>query len=182
MRVLVVDDELTHSTAEGRAARMLVADLEARNLDVVQAISAADGMAVVTSDAGMHAVLMDWTLDDDDERTHEKAKALLRYIRDRNDRIPIFLMAERRVSQTLTLEVMQQINEFIWTLEDTASFVSGRVEAAAQRYLDALLPPFAAALGRFARVHEYSWHTPGHTGGTAFLKSPVGRVFLRLFR
>jgi arginine decarboxylase len=177
MRVLVVDDELTHSTAEGRAARMLVADLEARNLDVVQAISAADGMAVVTSDAGLHAVLMDWTLDDDDERTHEKAKALLSYIRDRNDRIPIFLMAERRVSQTLTLEVMQQINEFIWTLEDTAAFVSGRVEAAAQRYLDALLPPFAAALGRFARVHEYSWHTPGHTGGTAFLKSPVGRIF-----
>ncbi len=51
LRVLVVDDELTHDTAEGRAARLLVTDLEARNLDVVQAISAADGMAVVTSDA-----------------------------------------------------------------------------------------------------------------------------------
>jgi arginine/lysine/ornithine decarboxylase len=30
-------------------------------------------------------------------------------------------------------------------------------------------------------VHEYSWHTPGHTGGTAFLKSPAGREFFRFF-
>src|SRR5215831_7322504 len=74
-RVLVVDDELTHDTAEGRSARSLVADLKARNLDVIQAISAADGMAVVTSDAALHAILMDWTLDDDDAKTHAKAKA-----------------------------------------------------------------------------------------------------------
>jgi arginine decarboxylase len=177
LRVLVVDDELTHATAEGRAARLLVTELEARNLEVVQAISAADGMAVVTSDAAIHAVLMDWALGDDDAKTHEKARGLLNYIRSRNDRIPIFLMAERKDSSQLPVEVMQIVDEFIWTLEDTASFVSGRVEAAARRYVEAVLPPFAAALGRFARVHEYSWHTPGHTGGTAFLKSPVGRIF-----
>ncbi len=181
LRVLVVDDELTHATAEGRAARLLVTDLEARNLEVIQAISATDGMAVVTSDAAIHAVLMDWSLDDDDAKTHEKARGLLSYIRSRNDRIPIFLMAERRDSSQLPVEVMQIVDEFIWTLEDTASFVSGRVEAAARRYVEAMLPPFAAALGRFARVHEYSWHTPGHTGGTAFLKSPVGRVFYDYF-
>jgi len=181
MRVLVVDDELTHDTAEGRAARLLVKDLEGRNLDVIQAISAADGMAVVTSDAAIHVVLMDWVLGDDDAKTHAKAKGLLSYIRSRNDRIPIFLMAERKDSMRIPVEIMQNVDEFIWTLEDTASFVSGRVEAAARRYLEALLPPFAAALGRFARVHEYSWHTPGHTGGTAFLKSPVGRIFYDYF-
>src|SRR5580765_5031148 len=123
MRVLVVDDELTHDTAEGRAARLLVKDLEARNLDVVEAISAADGMAVVTSDAAIHAVLMDWTLDDDDAKTHERARGLLNYIRGRNDKIPIFLMAERRDGGGLPVDVMQQVDEFIWTLEDTASFV-----------------------------------------------------------
>jgi arginine decarboxylase len=177
VRVLVIDDELTQDTAEGRAARALVQSMEVRNLEVVQAISAADGMTVVTSDAAIHCVLMDWTLGDDDAKTHEKAKGLLSYIRSRNDRIPIFLMAERKDSARLPVAIMQLVDEFIWTLEDTASFVSGRVEAAARRYIEALLPPFAAALGRFARVHEYSWHTPGHTGGTAFLKSSVGRVF-----
>jgi arginine decarboxylase len=181
MRVLVVDDELTHNTAEGRSTRLLVKDLEARNLDVVQAISAADGMAVVASDAAIHAVLLDWVLGDDDAKTHEKAKGLLSFIRGRNDRIPIFLMAERKDSVRIPVEIIQAVDEFIWTLEDTASFVSGRVEAAARRYIEELLPPLAAALGRFARVHEYSWHTPGHTGGTAFLKSTVGRIFYDYF-
>ena len=35
-------------------------------------------MAVVTSDAAIHAVLMDWTLDDDDAKTHEKAQGAAR--------------------------------------------------------------------------------------------------------
>ena len=68
-------------------------------------------------------------------------------------------------------------DEFVWKLEDTADFVAGRMLAAMRRYRKQLLPPFTAALMEFAQVHEYSWHTPGHTGGTAFLKSPVGRKF-----
>ena len=176
-RVLIVDDELTRESAEGRASRALVRDMEARNLEVVQAVSAEDGMAVVTSDAAIHAVLMDWTLDGDDAKTHAKSRKLLEYIRSRNDRVPVFLMAEREEATALPVDVMQLADEFVWMLEDTAAFVSGRVEAAARRYIEQMLPPMAAALGRFGRVHEYSWHTPGHTGGTAFLKSPVGRVF-----
>ena len=37
------------------------------------------------------------------------------------------------------------------------------------------------ALAKFAKVHEYSWHTPGHTGGTAFLKTAAGRDFFNFF-
>ena len=44
-----------------------------------------------------------------------------------------------------------------------------------------MLPPLAAALMKFSQEYEYSWHTPGHTGGTAFLKSPVGRIFFDYF-
>jgi arginine/lysine/ornithine decarboxylase len=120
---------------------------------------------------------MDWSLGDDDGDSHAKAKSLLAYIRHRNDRVPIFLMAERREARKFPVDIMQLADEYIWTLEDTASFVSGRVEAAARRYLEEMLPPLAAALRQFTSVNEYSWHTPGHTGGTAFLKSPVGRVF-----
>ncbi len=176
-RVLIVDDELTRESAEGRASRALVRDMEARNLEVVQAVSAEDGIAIVTSDAAIHAVLMDWTLDGDDAKTHAKSRKLLEHIRSRNERVPVFLMAEREEATALPVEIMQLADEFVWMLEDTASFVSGRVEAAARRYIEQMLPPMAAALGKFGRVHEYSWHTPGHTGGTAFLKSPVGRVF-----
>jgi lysine decarboxylase/arginine decarboxylase len=92
-------------------------------------------------------------------------------------RIPIFLMAERDDAPTLSVEVMSRADELVWMLEDTADFVAGRVVAAMHRYRERLLPPFTTALLAFAREYEYSWHTPGHTGGTAFLKSPAGRAF-----
>ena len=43
MRALVVDDELPAPTAEGRAARALVQELQGRGVEVVEATSAEDG-------------------------------------------------------------------------------------------------------------------------------------------
>src|SRR5262245_1150688 len=167
LRALVVDDELGTATAEGRAARTLVDELKLRGVEVVEATSAEDGMSVITSDSAIHAILIDWTLGDD--RNHERARGLLEFVRSRNDKIPIFLMAERGEASSIPVEVMAMVNEFIWTLEDTAAFVGRRVAAAIRRYLDVMMPPLAAALMRFTQEYEYSWHTPGHTGGTAFL-------------
>ena len=76
---------------------------------------------------------------------------------------------------------MKQVDELIWVLEDTPGFIAGRIIAAMRRYRDQIAPPFTKALMEFAQVYEYSWHTPGHTGGTAFLKSPVGRAFFNYF-
>ena len=175
MRVLVVNDEVGTATAEGRAIRTLIQDLQKRAMEVVEATSAEDGMSVIASDSAIHAVLIDWNLGDDED--HEGSRAVINFLRSRNDKIPIFLMAERRQGSALTVEVMEMVDEFIWTLEDTAAFVGGRVMAAIRRYVEVMLPPMAAAMMKFTRDYEYSWHTPGHQGGIAFLKSPVGRVF-----
>ena len=85
-------------------------------------------------------------------------------------------MAERNEASTMPLEVMQMVDEFIWTLEDTASFIAGRVLAAILRYRELVLGPMTFALFKFAGTFEYSWHTPGHSGGTAFLKAPAVSV------
>ena len=179
LRALVVDDELPSPTAEGRAARALVQELQGRSVEVVEAWSAEDGLSVIVSDSAIHAILLDWTLGDD--RGHVRARKLLEFVRSRNNKIPVFLMAERGEASSIPIEAMAMVNEFIWTLEDTAAFVGGRVVAAMRRYLEVLLPPMAAALMKFSQQYEYSWHTPGHTGGTAFLKSPVGRIFFDYF-
>ena len=71
-------------------------------------------------------MLVDWNLGEDDKE-HERASSLIRFLRSRNDKIPIFLMAERNEGSAITVETMEQVDEFIWTLEDTAAFVSGRV-------------------------------------------------------
>jgi len=179
LRALVVDDELTSPTAEGRAARALVHELQGRSMEVVEAASAEDGHSVIVSDSALHAILMDWTLGGDHD--HGRATQLLDFVRSRNDKIPIFLMAERGEASSIPTSVMEQVDEFIWTLEDTAAFVGGRVAAASRRYLEVMMPPLAAALMKFTQEYEYSWHTPGHAGGTAFLKSPVGRIFFDYF-
>ena len=48
-------------------------------------------------------------------------------------------------------------------------------------YLDGVAPPFFRALVDYAQDGSYSWHCPGHSGGVAFLKSPVGRMFHQFF-
>ncbi len=179
LRALIVDDELGTPTAEGRAARALVTEMQGRAIEVIEAISAEDGRSVITSDSAIHALLIDWSLGDD--KNHARARGLIEYVRSRNDKIPIFLMAERGEASDIPVEVMGMVDEFIWTLEDTAAFVGGRVSAAIRRYLEVMMPPLAAALMKFTLDYEYSWHTPGHQGGTAFLKSPVGRIFFDYF-
>src|SRR4029450_12346598 len=179
LRALIVDDELPTPTAEGRMTRALVEELRGRGIEVVEAMSAEDGTSVIVSDSAIHAVLGDWTLGPEDG--HDKARRLLELVRERNDKIPIFLMAERGEASSIPVDVMEMVDEFIWTLEDTAAFVGGRAAAAMRRYLEVLLPPLAAALMKFSQEYEYSWHTPGHAGGTAFLKSPVGRIFFDYF-
>ncbi|MCX6675874.1 MAG: hypothetical protein NTW84_05605, partial [Methanothrix sp.] len=181
MKALIVDDELGSPTANGRAARSLVEELHRRDVVVVDSSSSDDGSSIILSDPSIQCILLDWSLDDDDPTTHAKAKTLLSLIRSRNVHVPIFLMVERGHADSITSEVMRIADEIIWMLEDTTHFIAGRVIAAMRRYRDQIAPPFNRALMEFAQVYEYSWHTPGHTGGTAFLKSPVGQAFFEYF-
>ncbi|HEV7365939.1 MAG TPA: Orn/Lys/Arg decarboxylase N-terminal domain-containing protein [Gemmatimonadales bacterium] len=181
-RVLLVDDELAHpTTAGGRAVRGLVNELGARGIETVEAFSCEDGQAVVVSDSAIHCVFINWTLGENNRQSHDEATELLRAVRSRNAKVPIFLMADRKVAGTITIEVATLADEFIWLLEDTGAFIAGRTQAAIERYLQGLLPPFAAALASYEREREYSWAAPGHQGGVAFLKSPVGRVFFDFY-
>ena len=181
MKVLIIDDELNSPTAIGRAARSLIEELRNRDVLVIESISAADGEAIVHSDPSLQCVLLDWDLKDEDPKTHVSEKSLLATIRSRNEKIPIFLFASPGDANTMTAEAMRQADELVFLLEDTTFFITGRILAAMRRYREAIAPPFNKALMAFAQVYEYSWHTPGHTGGTAFLKSPIGRAFYDYF-
>ncbi len=179
MRILIVDDELAATNANGRAVRAICTDLAKRGVDVVEALSPTDARAIVNSDSSIQCVILDWDLEDDVD--HAGEKALLADIRARNATVPVFLLTTRSAASDIPAEVMQQADDFIWLPEDTASFIGGRIVAAMKRYRAQVLPPFFSALAHFSQVHEYSWHTPGHTGGTAFLKHPAGRAFFEFF-
>jgi arginine/lysine/ornithine decarboxylase len=179
LKALFVNSELNADNADGRAARALSEELRRRDVDVVGVTTPEDAALIIENDAAIQAALVDWDLPSD--KKFGQAIALLQAIRRRNADLPIFVCADRSVASTIPLESMNKFDDFIWLREDTPAFIGGRVIAAMDRYRAQVLPPMFAALVQFAQVHEYSWHTPGHTGGTAFLKHPAGRAFFEYF-
>ena len=181
-RLLIVDDKLAHpDTAGGRAVRELAEEFGHRDIEVVEAVTYEDGEAVLVSDATIDCICLDWNLGLDDTDSHAQAIELLRAIRRRNATIPVFLLLSQAPRNSITIEVMQLADETVWMLEDTAPLIAGRASAAIRRYLDNLVPPFTKALVRYNEVREYSWAAPGHQGGVAFTKSPVGRLLFDFY-
>lgn len=175
-KALLVNNDLEASNAKGTACRKLIDELKGKDTDVVGSLSIADAASIVVSDPGIDCILLDWDIGEDDTR-HAEATRLIALVRSRNHVIPLFLTAERTAASAIPTGIMEKVSDFVWLLEDTPAFIAGRIVAAMARYRRELAPPLLAALAAFAQVHEYSWHTPGHTGGTAFLKSPVGIAF-----
>lgn len=181
LRILLIEDRLHQCRASGRAAHQLEAELSSHRTAVLRADGLRDGRGQFLSDAGLHALLIPWALGGDSTGENEEALELLRLVRSRNEQIPVFLLADRLESTLLPEEALALISEMVWLPEDSAAFVGGRILAAARSYARSLLGPMASALIEFDLVHEYSWHTPGHAGGTAFQKSPAGRQFFDYF-
>jgi arginine decarboxylase len=182
-KVLIIEEGLAQlDTALGRSAQALVDELEMRDVLVIQAINFEDGQANIVSDTSIHAVLLSWELGGSTPSGQQPAAALLEVLTNRHENIPVFLMAKSSErARDITEQVMSQVEEFVWMLQDTADFIAGRVIAAVDRYREQLLPPFALALARYSRLREYSWSAPGHQGGIGFTKLPVGRAFFDFY-
>ena len=179
-RVLLVNNDLGAGNAKGTACRKLTEELTRQDTDVIPSLSIADAGSIIVSDPGIDCIIIDWDIGEEDT-VHAEATGLVELIRKRNTVIPVFLTAERTAASGIPTGIMEKVSDFVWLLEDTPAFIAGRIAAAMGRYRRQLAPPFTAALAAFSRVYEYSWHTPGHTGGTAFLKSPVGIAFHEIY-
>ena len=150
-------------------------ELHSLGHEVVTVTSVEDALALVTSDPSFGVVVVDWNLKCvDDVRD---AEAIVTAARHRHARLPVFLLVERKNLENIPLNVAEIVQEYIVPGEDTPAFVAGRIDYAWRRYTDELLPPFFSSLVTFDESYEYSWHTPGHSGGTAFRKSQVGKAF-----
>ena len=92
-------------------------------------------------------------------------------------RVPMFLMIEPGRSRRDSAHCGGDRAGVRARVRGHAGFVAGRIDYAWRRHTENLLPPFFGELVEFTESHEYSWHTPGHAGGTAFRKSQVGKAF-----
>jgi arginine decarboxylase len=179
--VLIVAAQADPDSAVARSAEEIVSALGSLGRAVVRAHSLDDAEAAIGAHPALSCVVIGWNLAAASEATVEQTKRILRRIREQAPGLPVLLGATRRLPRPVPLEIVREVEGSIWIPEDSASFIAGRIDAAARRYLDTVLPPFFGALVNFAGAHEYSWHTPGHTGGTAFMKTAVGRAFLAFY-
>jgi arginine/lysine/ornithine decarboxylase len=179
--VLVVDDDLKADTAAGRAARAVIGELKEHGLSVIEAATYDDGEMVLRSNPGIGCLMLEWRCSDGSDDCDSRALDIMGLARSRGRALPIFVVTNRVLLSELPYDALRGVTGYMWKLEDTPHFIAGRVAYAVHAYVDELLPPFFGRLVEFAEHHEYSWHTPGHTGGTAFLKTPVGQSFHNFF-
>jgi arginine decarboxylase len=180
--VLLIASEVggTNSVSD-RAMDRLCGAITEEGYEVIRTSTPEDGLSMVQSDPSYSAILLDWDLEQEHQFDERAALKIIRAVRRRSKKVPIFLIADRTLVSELPLEVVKQVHEYIHLFGDTPAFIANRVDFAVDRYNEQLLPPYFRELKKYTDQGAYSWDAPGHMGGVAFLKHPVGMQFHRFF-
>jgi arginine decarboxylase len=184
--IVIIDEDYRSENSSGLGVRALASAIEKEGVEVVGTTSYGDLASFAQQQSRASAFILSI---DDEEVAHGpelgpavlKLREFIREIRLRNADIPIYLYGETRTSQHIPNDILRELHGFIHMFEDTPEFVARHIIREAKSYLDGLAPPFFKALMEYARDGSYSWHCPGHSGGVAFLKSPVGHMFHQFF-
>jgi arginine decarboxylase len=182
--IIIIDEDFRSENTSGLGIRALAAALEKEGLEVLGVTSYGDLSSFAQQQSRASAFIL--SIDDEElamepEETLADLRAFVTEIRLRNADIPIFLHGETRTSRHIPNDVLRELHGFIHMFEDTPEFMARNIKREARAYLDSLAPPFFRALVHYAADGSYSWHCPGHSGGVAFLKSPVGQMFHQFF-
>ena len=182
--IVIIDEDFRSENSSGLGIRVLAKAIEEEGFEVLGVTSYGDLTSFAQQQSRASAFILSI---DDEEIVEEKPEAIeqlrtfVNEIRYRNEEIPIFLHGETRTSRHIPNDVLRELHGFIHMNEDTPEFVARLIIREAKAYLDSLPPPFFKALTHYAADGSYSWHCPGHSGGVAFLKSPVGQMFHQFF-
>ena len=184
--IVIIDEDYRSENTSGLGIRALAEAIEKEGFEVLGATSYGDLSQFAQQQSRASAFILSI---DDNEFTEGpdldpavlNLRKFIEEIRRKNAEIPIYLYGETRTSQHLPNDVLRELHGFIHLFEDTPEFVARHIIREAKSYLDGLAPPFFRALVDYAQDGSYSWHCPGHSGGVAFLKSPVGRMFHQFF-
>ncbi|MDE2260694.1 MAG: lysine decarboxylase, partial [Betaproteobacteria bacterium] len=186
--VVIIDEDFRSENTSGLGVRALADAIEKEGLEVLGVTSFGDMASFAQQQSRASTFIL--SIDDEEfgagspgemESALKHLRAFVQEIRWRNADIPIFLYGETRTSRHIPNDVLKELHGFIHMFEDTPEFVARHIAREARVYLDSLAPPFFRALTHYASDGSYSWHCPGHSGGVAFLKSPVGQMFHQFF-
>jgi len=186
--IVIIDEDYRSENASGLGIRALAAAIEAEGVEVLGVTSYGDLSSFAQQQSRASAFIL--SIDDEEfdvdspedvASAIKNLRAFIGELRFRNADIPIYLYGETRTSEHIPNDILRELHGFIHMFEDTPEFVGRHIIREARSYVDSLAPPFFRELVKYAQDGSYSWHCPGHSGGVAFLKSPVGQMFHQFF-
>jgi len=184
--IVIIDEDFRSENTSGLGIRALASAIEKEGFEVLGATSYGDLSQFAQQQSRASAFIL--SIDDEEftpgpelDPAVLNLRKFIEEVRFKNAEVPIYLYGETRTSQHLPNDVLRELHGFIHMFEDTPEFVARHIIREARSYMDGLAPPFFKALVDYAQDGSYSWHCPGHSGGVAFLKSPIGRMFHQFF-
>lgn len=117
------------------------------------------------------------------EKIAHSLATLVQNIRHLNSDLPIFLVCEKNLANQLPQKLLTEVKFVIEpNLEKQKHIeVIKELTQISAAYVQSLTPPFFKALLNYVEKGPASWHCPGHAGGMAYLKSPIGQIFHQFF-
>jgi arginine decarboxylase len=178
--ILIINPHIGRQDVAGSQLAELFKALKQEGFEVLATASIEEGRMIAEAHRGLSCIL--FTADQEEDL--EQVKALFLAAHSRSPELPIMALSTRQSldnDKLSALRDLHQLRGIIYLFEDTLPFIAGQIARTAQAYLGQLLPPFFKALLDYTGRASYSWHSPGHGGGVAFRKSPVGRAFHDFF-
>jgi lysine decarboxylase/arginine decarboxylase len=184
--IVIIDEDFRSENTSGLGIRALAQAIETEGLEVLGVTTYGDLSQFAQQQSRASAFILSI---DDEEFTPgpdlDPAVVNLRNfiveVRRKNLDVPIYVYGETKTSRHIPNDILRELHGFIHMFEDTPEFVARHIIREAKSYLESVKPPFFKALLDYAEDGSYSWHCPGHSGGVAFLKSPVGQMFHQFF-
>lgn len=149
------------------------------NFNVDIAANIPEAIKLIKESPKYSAIGLYW--DVNNSNIQQEAIALITQIRSRSEQAPIFLMSEQNITDSVPLTVLKEVSEYVYVYSETPPFIANRIYSAIKRYAKNLLPPYFNTLKNFTENGDYYWDCPGHMGGMAYLKHPVGVEFFNFF-
>lgn len=150
-----------------------------RNFETHVVHNIQDGIKLINESPKYSGVGFFW--DDLSSGVVEDYEKFIQIFRARNPSAPLFLVSEKNITDHIPLNIIKEVNEYIYLFSETAEFTANRIYTLVHRYAANLLPPYFKTLKNFTEDGDYYWDCPGHMGGMAYLKHPVGIDFINFF-
>ncbi len=184
--IVIIDEDFRSENTSGLGIRALAQAIESEGLEVLGVTSYGDLSQFAQQQSRASAFIL--SIDDEEftpgpdlDPVIVNLRHFIAEVRRKNLDVPIYVYGETKTSRHLPNDILRELHGFIHMFEDTPEFVARHIIREARSYLEGVQPPFFKALLDYAEDGSYSWHCPGHSGGVAFLKSPVGQMYHQFY-